>query len=859
MSHNNKEDRPRLRLSRVAYFVAAQLALPFGMMADGYARDYFNPALLELGTPGQKAVDLSAFEDQGGQMPGTYRVDVFLNNQKMETRDVEFRMGKDAAGHDKLLPCLPVDVLDSWGVITKAYPAVGAPGSACANIMAIPQASSDFRFNRQQLLLSFPQSSVNNAARGWVDPKSWDEGIPALLLNYSASGSNNYAKSGSGYDSSSQYVNLRPGLNIGSWRLRNYTTWTRSTNGGPGGKTENNWDTVYTYAQRDIIALKSQLTTGDSSTPSDVFDSISYRGVQLASDDDMLPDSLKGYAPVVRGIARTNAQVTIRQNGYVIYQTSVSPGAFEITDMYPTGGSGDLNVTIKESDGSEQQLVIPFASLPVLQREGRFKYSITSGVYRSYDSSVDKTPLTEATAIYGLPKGFTVYGGGQFASKYQSLAVGLGKNMGDIGAVSVDVTQAWSTMQDKPKESGQSWRMRYSKNFAETGTNFAIAGYRYATSGYWGMQEVLDTYRDTNYTPLTERRRNRAELTMSQSLGSLGGSMSLSAVREDYYNTEKTLQSYGVGYNNSYNSISYGINYSYNRNSSSNGNGGKQYDEDQLLSVNVSVPFSIFDKGSTTYANYMVNTSKQGNTTNNVTVGGTLLDQNNLSWSAQQGYGSQGQGNSGGVNADWRSTYGEVNGGYSYDQNGQRLNYGVQGGIIAHENGITLGQPLGETNILVAAPDAKSVAVQGQTGVKTDFRGYAVVPYASPYRKNDVTLDTESFGDDTEVSITTQTVVPTRGAVVRAKYQASVGYRVLMNLMRAGGAPVPFGAVVTNTANKNTEGFIVGDQGQVYLTGLAQSGTLLVKWGTGSDEQCRVDYSLPGNPQGITNINGQCR
>lgn len=61
-----------------------------------------------------------------------------------------------------------------------------------------------------------------------------------------------------------------------------------------------------------------------------IFDSVSFRGVQLASDDNMLPDSLKGFAPVVRGIAKSNAQVTIKQNGYTIYQTYVSPGALRL-------------------------------------------------------------------------------------------------------------------------------------------------------------------------------------------------------------------------------------------------------------------------------------------------------------------------------------------------------------------------------------------------------------------------------------------------------------------------------------------------------------------------------------------------
>lgn len=107
----------------------------------------------------------------------------------------------------------------------------------------------------------------------------------------------------------------------------------------------------------------------------------------------MLPDSLRGYAPVVRGIARTNARVIIKQNGYTIYQSYVSPGAFEITDMYPTGSSGDLDVTIKEADGSEQHQTVAFASLPILQREGRLKYSLTSGQYRPYDSDIDKRCL----------------------------------------------------------------------------------------------------------------------------------------------------------------------------------------------------------------------------------------------------------------------------------------------------------------------------------------------------------------------------------------------------------------------------------------------------------------------------------
>ncbi|SUW63744.1 Outer membrane usher protein fimD precursor [Buttiauxella agrestis] len=827
MKANN---RLQLRSTHLAWCVALACS---GMSEIAQSRDYFNPALLEVNNPSSQGADLAAFED-GEQAAGIYRVDIVLHNQIVDTRDVTFKLVKEGNGEAKLQPCLSAGVLQSYGVKTTLFPEIKADAQ-CANLAAIPLASAEFLFSSQRLLLSIPQAALSAQARGYVAPELWDEGINALLLNYSVSGNNTFVRNGE--NSNSQYANLRPGINYGAWRLRNYTTWNRDSAG------KDKWDTVYTYAQRDVVALKSQMTLGDSSTPADVFDSIPFRGGQLASDDDMLPDSLKGYAPVVRGIARTNAQVIIRQSGYVIYQSYVAPGAFEITDMYPTGGSGDLYVTIKEADGSEQYLVVPFASVPVLQREGRFKYSLTGGQYRSYSSSVEKTPLAQGTAIYGLPHGFTIYGGLQESSRYQSLALGLGKNLGDIGAISTDVTQGWSRPKDGLKTDGQSWRVRYSKNFSDSGTNFAIAGYRYSTSGFYSMQEILDTYSDSDF--IQDRRRNRAEMTLSQALGKNMGAMTLSAIREDYWNINKTMESYGASYNNAWNSVSYSLGYTWSKNSTANGsNSGKIYTNDQLVSLNISVPLSNFLPNS--WANYNMNTSKRGNTTHNVGVSGIALPGNALSWNVQQGYGTNDVGYTGNLNADYRGTYGEALAGYSYDQHSQRVNYGISGGVLAHSDGITLAQPFGETIALVKAPGAASVGVLNQNGVKTDYRGYTVVSNMSPFRKNDISFDTGSMPDNVELELTTKTVVPTRGAVVRAVYQANVGQRALINLKRTNGEPVPFGAIVSmNNKDTANHGFIVGDNGQVYLTGQNSNLDFTVKWGEDATQICQVKATLP--------------
>ncbi|MEH3479888.1 fimbrial biogenesis outer membrane usher protein [Enterobacter cloacae] len=837
-----------MKPARLAMFIA----LAFGGSSTSlYASVAFNTELIELDNPGMDKADLSAFES-GSQAPGIYHVDIIVDDAFLETGDIQFTASKADNGDASLQPCLSLAQLKRWGVKTALFPALDAEKSECVNLQAIPQASADFQFAAQRLVLSIPQAAIDLPARGYVPPEMWDEGITAAMLNYSLSGANSRARAGEGVSSNTQYANLRPGVNIGPWRLRNYTTWSRDAAG------KDQWDTVYSYLQRAVIPLKAQLTLGDSSAPADVFDSVPFRGVQLASDDDMLPDSLKGYAPVVRGIARTNAQVVIRQNGYQIYQSYVAPGAFEITDMYPTGGAGDLDVTIKEADGSEQHFTLPYASVPVLQREGRLKYALTGGQYRAYNSSVEKTPFGQVSGIYGLRNGITLYGGVQGSGKYQSFAVGTGKNMGDFGALSADVTQAWSTLAHTAKTQGQSLRARYSKNVLNTGTNFSIAGYRYSTRGYYGLQDVLDSYADSS--ALQNRRRNRVELTMSQTLGDERGALTLSAAREDYWNTDKSMASWSVGYNNDWNNISYGVTWTYSKNGgpTSPGSGStKTYDHDQLLAFTVSVPLDKFLPQ--TWANYGLNTSKNNGTTHSIGMNGVALDNSALNWNIQQGYGTDGVGYTGTLNGDYKGTYGEVTAGYGYDKNSERLNYGVQGGILAHADGITLSQPLGETNALIKAPGAHGVNIRNQSGVRTDYRGYTVVNNLSVYRKNDLALDPENMPDDVELEINTRTVTPTRGAVVKADYLSKVGRRVLMTLTTHGQF-VPFGAVVT-LADDDKSSFIVGDRGQVYLTGLRDQGTVLATWGHQPHQQCRADFSLPNGSQygGITDISVSCR
>lgn len=805
--------------------------LSLGYTYSSYAQKaiYFDPDFLEL--PNKESMDLSQFENNE-QLAGSYYVDIYVNTNLIGPQRISFEKKEGS----KLVPCLSIRALNKLGIKTDKYPDLETLKNNCANLSVIPDAKSDFEFNSQRLYLSVPQVALNQSPRGFVDLNDIDNGITALLLNYSYSGSKNHDRKKNNSSSASNYLNLRPGVNIGAWRLRNYTTWSNSD------ENSSKWDTVYTYLSRSINKIKSQLILGDGISPSSVFDSVPFRGIQLATDDDMYPESLRGYAPVVHGIARSNAQITIKQNGYTIYQTEVAAGPFEIKDLYPTGSSGDLYVTIKEANGSEQHQIVPFASLPVLQREGYLSYSMTGGEYRSYDKNIEKKKFGQLTLIYGLPYGITAYGGSQISDKYQSYSIGAGKNLGILGAISVDIIEANSTLNNGKTKRGQSYRFRYNKNLNHLGTNIALAGYRYSTKDFYSLAEVFDGFRHGINQPQIERRRNRAEITVNQNLGEDYGSLSLGYVRENYWNSDRKTQSVTIGYNNSWQGVSYGLNYAYNKNTNNyfyrSGSQSKSND-DHLVSLSVSVPFTVFD--DTFYYNFNTSSSSHNSSSGSVGVSASQLN-NQLNWSMQQVYTAQNQGSSGNLNASYKGQYGEISGGSGYSKDNYNLYYGLNGGLAIHSGGIVFGQQLGETAAIVAIPDAGNVAVLNQAGVKTNNQGYALIPYITPYRKNTINIDTSELPENTEMELTSQTVSPSRGALVKANFSANVGYRVLMKLTFHNNEFVPFGAQAIFNENPQLNN-IVGSDGEIYLSGLGDNGNFIVKY---NGNQCFVNYNLSG-------------
>lgn len=800
------------------------------------AEDIFNPEALNLGIENHVADinSLNYLSYAGGQLPGVYSVDIYLNDKLIDNRQIRFIFDDDKK---VLAPEISKQDLLNWGVkgsVTDAFSQQPDSSKITDIARVIPNATYKYDFSRARLSFSIPQIALYNYGQGYISPTEWNDGINAAFINYTYRQNKYWYRDQK--DSDNIFLGLRSGINLGAWRVRNHSTYNKNSDNAA------EWNSLQTYVERDIRRLKSRLTLGETASSNDVLESVPYRGIKLASDESMLPQSQRGFAPVVRGIAQSNAMVTIRQNNSVIYQTSVPPGEFEISDLYPTSYSGDLQVTVEEADGSKRTFSQPFSAVPMMQRAGNLKYSLDLGKYNA-DSAERKPTFLQASAIYGLPYNFSLYGGTLLSADYQAYAIGAGVNMGYLGAISADITHANTTLIDNHKAQGQSYRVQYSKYLPDTKTGFSLASYRYSTKDYYDFSTTNERFSQLY------RKKKQFQISVSQALGELGY-LSLNGYQQYYWYQDRVDRNINLSFNSNYRSLSYSISYAYNK---------RQESEltDQILSINFNLPFNMTSNNN--WLSYRYNTSKQGDSISSVSLSGTRLEDNNLQYDISQNYNHTRQEYSGAINGSYSASGGEISAGYNYDKRFQSVNWGATGALLIHQDGITPSRTIYDSAILIKAEDIDHLKISSAQSLYTNAQGYAVIPNVSRYERNRVTVDPASLKGNNDVELTSTTVIPTKGAIVLADFKAHKGARVLVNLSY-NGKPLPFGSQVEISQDGQViSSGIVANDGEVFLNGVPASSQLQAKWGNSATEQCQATLNADLSLDKIQFLQLDCR
>lgn len=805
----------------------------------------FDPSLLlENG----QYIDIKKFNKSNYINEGKYLVTVFINNNFYEQKEVKFKL--DRTGN--IYPCFVFSELILMNILVNQENGLtNKKSSQCLFLHEIiPNAETHFENTIFRLNLSVPQIYIKKEVRGFIHKDKLNAGSTMFFANYDG---NYYKNKSKGYNYSYGFASIHGGFNLGLWQFRQQTSFSYTSTKNSNASAFN-W--IRTYVQRPISSIHSQLLAGEISSMGSMFGSLVFRGIQLMSDDRMLPESQIGYAPVIRGIARTTARVSVKQNNVEIYQTTVSPGEFEITDLYPTSYQGDLLVEVLEANGEINSFFVPFASVPESMRPGHIRYVLAAGKVRNFSQLNNQ--FIDMAVQRGITNLLTLSGGVRVANKYQAATIQT-VFVTSLGAFSLQSAFSNAEVNEK-RHSGTRFGINYSRTLPRTNTIISLAGYKYSTKGFRELSDVLGLRRSLPNSEMwrsnTYNQASQMVLHINQFLGKWGQLFTSGSVNRYYGNRKRDTQ-LQIGYSNTHNNIGYSLVYSqqkvgriaYNYSYSGQDDNAKV---DKILMFTISLPL-----GNSINAPILMlgGTNSHSNSTYQANLSGMIGEDKTFNYSANADYDSHNSYLGTGIHLTRHFSDATVSGSVSKGEGYTQGSVGVRGALVVYNNRLTLGPHISDTFALIEAKDAQGAKVINGMGAIINRFGYAIVPSLVPYKYNDIGLDGTTITErDIELDEHTQKIAPYSGATVKLTFKTTFGYPILISIPQS--ELLPLGEEVYDE-NKRVVG-LVGQGNQIYVRVAKDKGTLFISRPSGD---CQVAYNVPENKKTLhlISLNGTCK
>lgn len=789
----------------------------------------FNTDVLDVSD--RKNIDLTQFSRAGFVMPGDYTLGLQVNSASLQESNIRFLAPEnDPKGS---VACLSPALVKRFGLKGDVFSSLhwwhsGECLDPDDSALKGMQLHTDL--GTSTLTISIPQAYMEYTSPNWDAPATWDDGVAGVLMDYSF---NAQKTQGSQFnlDSTNVSGNGVVGANYGAWRLR--ADWQANRVQSDRGDTRQQveWSRYYLY--RAIRSLHAKLTLGESYLSSELFDSVRYTGVSLATDDNQLPPNLRGYAPEITGIANSNAKVTVSQKGHVLYETQVAQGPFRIQALN-SSTSGTLDVTVTEQDGSIRKFQVNTPSVPYLSRPGTVRYKLATGRPGELTHQMNGPAFTTGELSWGVNNGWSLFGGAILGERYNALATGIGRDLYYLGAMSFDITSSRAELPYQGTLSGNSYRVNYSKTFDAIDSQVTFAGYRFSEKNYMTLSQYLDTR-------LTGERNNGSKemftVSFNKRFRDIGLTTYLNLSRQTYWNNAAPTVRYmlTMAKNFDFGPVkNMSISLAAYRN---------QYHQvrDRGGYLSLSVPFG--NSGMFSYSGSMSNDSYQ----QSAGYGSQLDDHNtyqmNVGMSQSGAIGSASlthQGNMQQLTANVGYAAGRYN----------SLGLSVSGGVTATAHGVALHRQteLGGTRMMLGTDGISGVPVHGYgSTVDTNLMGVAVISDVNSYYRNEASIDLNNLPDNVEVDRSVAAATLTEGAIGWRRFDMLSGEKAMVVIMQQNNSPAPFGAAVNNARGQQTG--LVGDDGNTWLTGMNPGESMDVRWD--GKKQCTINLPAKLNARAL--------
>lgn len=610
-------------------------------------------------------------------------------------------------------------------------------------------------------------------------PGEYAPAATSAFLNYSLG----YAMDGD-FDFASFTALAEAGLSVNAYLLMSNFTYVKDNDSGTFAR-------GLTNLTRDDMNSQRRFVLGDFFAYSGALGGGAYLGgVSVAKNFGITPYFIKTSGLDLSGVLSTPSEVEVLVNGYPVSSERISPGEFELHNVYNATGGGNATVRIKDAYGRTEEYEVPFYISSALLKPGLSEYSYNIGLKRENVGFEDSDYSGVALAMYhnyGFTRNFTAGIRAEAAEDLVNAGASASVLAGRYGELSAAAA--------------------YSSSNGASGAS-GILSYAYAgrqVSAFASVNGFTKDYSNLALPAGTNKTRLNSTLSLGYNLERYG-SVSATASRLDSYD--------GAGLTR----------YS------------AAYSKTVFRNVALHMTASRLDSDVTTHEffaglNFLLGSETSGGLSYRAHSGvstETAFIQNSLPAGTGLGYRALAERTDAELGGNFNAQYNGRHGVYAADYRrvagSDSYDLSTAGSVVFIDKGAHLGRPVNDAFALVKVGDAKGVKVSysNQEIGETGSGGELLVPNLISYQDNSISIDGRDLPVNYSLSEVARNVVPLNRAGVVVSFKTTklqgFGGRVFVS---EDGARVPaeYGRLELKTNGAPAES-VIGRGGEFYMENL---------------------------------------
>lgn len=701
----------------------------------------------------------------------------------------------------------------------------GLPGARLIPLDELPGLTYAYDERAQALSIRVPDSARVpkrfDGLRGAVAEPLTPASDIGAVVNYSvlAAGSSRPTLLRPSFDGVSVALDGRVFSSLGSVTQ---TAILRSTT-GLGASEALRLETSYVYSDQDRLVT---YRAGDTISGALSWTRpIRLAGLQAQRNFALRPDIVTLPLPGYSGSAAVPSVIDVYVNSAKAYSQEVGPGPYTINNL-PLFGSGTANVTVRDAAGHEIRTTLPFFASSNLLAHGLTHFSVEAGLprlfYGTLSDAYGEKPVASATLRHGITDALTLEAHAEGGSGLVNIGGGIVLRAGVAGVLSAAAaTSRVGEHTGVQLFAGYETQIGRINIYASTQRTLgAFEDLASVSAGDVSTAPAL--FRGTLFADVAAARVPRAldRVSISVPLGRSTASLSFlnhisGAGERSRVATVSWSRQIGEGA---------ALNATAFRTFNDRPNTGFVVSFTKQLGPGVSATTAV--AGEAGRMRVVADAAKPLGTENG-SFGWQLHDEEGRS-----AYRS--------AALSYRSPLGRFGGIVQQSDGSARGIAEFEGSIVALRGAIAAGSRIDDGFALVetGAPGVK-VLHQNRVVGTTDRNGRLLVPELQSYQRNSLSIDTRDLPLDAEARSVKQVVVP------RERSGVSIDFRVvkhpnsaLVTFIDADGKALPAGS----EGDLRGTAFVIGYDGQAYLSGLAAQNAVQVKV-AGTPCEARFDYA----------------